>query len=297
MANFNQTDDAALLGTIIATEAVEKLKANLVLAKLVTRQFEREIPQNKTVSVPKYGAPTIGEKTAGSPASYSNMTITTEDISLEKHFIWQTVVEDTLSVTTRQRVVENVSSQVSLYMAEAIENYIATTIVGGVGGTIGTYGTAVTPSGIAILAQNFNTEKAPITYPRNLIISPKGQHDLYEDNVYRQSYSIGGTEVIRDGRLVPLFGVNLYMSQIVPLSGANYRGVSFIEPAVALVTAPLPMDTTPSVSSSTYIDPDTGLSIRVQMWYDPDYKGKAMSFEILCGCAILRSEWVYEYKH
>jgi hypothetical protein len=297
MAVFNISTNSAVVGTVVARQAVTYLKGFLGISKYRNMKFQADLPENKTVAVPVLSTITASEKTAGSTFSNTTSTISTVSVTLEKHLYVNPVIEDTLAITTRFSIEEQLGRAMASSIVSALDTYVASTIQAGVGWTYGTYNTAMTVSGVSYCIENMKNNLMLPNMPMVLAITAKGERDLRNDGDYKTFYNYGNNQVVSAGNLPPIYGVDVNMFNNLPVSGNNHSGLFWTPEAVALVGATLPMENIAGVNFYTYTDPDTQLGIRVAEYYDNTYGGRAWRPELFVGCKVLMSGLVGEYKH
>ena len=95
MANITATQLSNSIPTLIAAQALGYLKANTVLAQLVSRDWDNEISQyGQTVNVPFTGALSVNDKTQGAVVTLQAPADTKVSVTLNKHKEVSFLVED-----------------------------------------------------------------------------------------------------------------------------------------------------------------------------------------------------------
>jgi len=297
MATFNVTTNADIVGTTISRQVLEYFKENFVIAKLCTRRYESEMPEHGTVQVPDFGDFTAVEKTPGTALTFGGASTSVVSVTLNKHVNVPILLEDTLSVTSKQNIQEVYGSQGGRALKKKVENIIIDEILANAGTTVGSLGSDIDTTVIENIVKTFDTELADEEYPRHVVIGPEGKKDILNITEYRNANTYGNANVMQKGSLSPYLGLNFHQSQLIPASGSGYRGFAMIEPAVAIVSAPLDAIEANGVVSNIYTDDETNLSIRYTMQYDLDNVGWKMNLDLYFGVKVLRSEWVIEVLH
>ena len=87
-------------------------------------------------------------------------------------------------------------------------------------------------------------------------------------------------------RLAPAFGASVDYDSMMPQpsAGATYAGLLFHKSAIAIVPVLMPMGNKPHVAEMAYQVPGSGLTFRVQLWYDP--REQSWIFHVHCVYAL-----------
>lgn len=297
---FTIADNPAVVGTIITRDALEFMKENLPVTMKCTRKYEKDLPEHGTVQVIKYGDFTAYEEdvTSGeSDLTYTNASTTAIDVELKYKANVPILIKDTITKVTRQDIEEQYGLQGGFELVKLVEERVINTALTDAGTYVGTYGSDIDTDLFQDLKKHFNDQKAPVLMPRHMIVSSKGEQDIIGIDEYRTANTRGNSDVILGGQLSPYLGVQPDMSQLIPASGSGYRGISFITPGIAVVSAPLTPVQAEGVISNTYIDQDTRMAVRFTMQYDIDKSGWKYNLDLFYGVKVLESNWVIEVRH
>lgn len=144
--------------------------------------------------------------------------------------------------------------------------------------TLAAYGAAVkTAAAAAMTSDDIVDIKGACTkanWPdagRSLILDSDTVTALMKDSAYKLASSIGGTEVVREGRLPRLSGFDVYEVPNLPTNGEKLQGAAVFMSAVLAAFAPVePADGVRAslVAYEVATDPETGISMNYRKWGD-----------------------------
>lgn len=106
---------------------------------------------------------------------------------------------------------------------------------------------------------------------RSLILDSDTVTALMKDSAYKLASSIGGTEVVREGRLPRLSGFDVYEVPNLPTNGEKLQGAAVFMSAILAAFAPVePADGVRAslVAYEVATDPETGISMNYRKWGD-----------------------------
>lgn len=85
MANITQAE-VTTLATMVAAQALGKLKSNTVLAGIINRNYDNEVASaGKIVSIPFRGALSVNDKAANTAYTLQNPSDSSVNVTLSKH--------------------------------------------------------------------------------------------------------------------------------------------------------------------------------------------------------------------
>lgn len=145
-----------------------------------------------------------------------------------------------------------------------------------------------TSDDVADLAKLANDIMWPET-GRGLIVNTAVDASLKKDDAYQMALNVGGTEVIRGGRLPNIGGFEYAFMAGLPANGENLIG--FMAHASAILAAFAPVAPAPGVRDSlkaydVLTDPETGISLNYRHWGSPDADVDRQVIECAYGYAL-----------
>lgn len=293
MADITRTlaETAGFVPQIWAQRALDVLRSNIVLARLVARDTDFEPAQRgKSVTVPYPGTFTAQDK-----AEDANATVqvpsggTSATVTLNKHKYVDFIVEDFARVQASGELLDRYVSPAAIALAEALEGDLFA-LYSGLASGGGTSGTDLSATTIRSLRKTFNDAKLPQA-GRSLVMSTKDEVALLGDSNLAAYFANSNPAGIAEGSIGRLFGFDLYVSQLVKTTGTSpvsTKNIGLTRDAMILATRPLD-EPAAGIESTTIVDDASGLAIRVMRQYDMNARGHRIGFDILYGAAVLRS--------
>lgn len=294
MANITQSiaDTAGFIPQVWAQRALDVLRANMVLARLVTKDSDFEPAfVGKTLNIPYPGTFTAQDKAADTPINPQTPTGgATVQVTLNKHKAVDFLVEDVARAQARPDLLDRYIRPAALAIAEAVENDLFA-LYTGLSTSVGTSGTDLTAATVRAARKTLNDKRVPQD-TRYLVISPKDEISLLSDSSLQSYFAFARAQGVAEGSLGRLYGFDVYMSQLVPVVAGtpnSTKNLAFHREAFILATRPF-MDppAATGVQAATVRDLDTGLVIRVLYTYDMSHRGVRVGLDILYGVAELR---------
>lgn len=271
---------------------LEVLRANIVMAKLVSRDFDYEPGwKGKALNIPYPGTFTASSKSADTPATVqtpSNGTSTS--VSLSHHEYVDVVIEDSAQAQANANLLEKYAPGMAKALAEKLEADLLA-LYSGVTAKVGTAGTDLDYAAI-LSAKKTLTDNLVAQNPRYLVISTKDENALLQDTSLTSYFAFAKSQSITDGALARIGGFDIFVSQLVPeVAGTpvDTKNLAFGPEAFILAVRPFaPIPPNAGVDVAIANDPASGLSLRVTRQWDASNKGMRVGMDILYGCALLR---------
>jgi len=275
-----------------AQRALDVLKANLVMARLVTKDSDLEPAfVGKTLNIPYPGTFTAQDK---APDAAINPQVpaggATISVTLNRHKAVDFLVEDVPRAQARTELLDRYIRPAAIAIAEAVERDLFA-LYASLTASVGTTGTDISAATVRQARKALNDALVPAD-TRYLVISPKDEIALLADASLASYFAFSRQQGIAEGSLGRLYGFDVYMSQLVPAVGTpvSTKNLAFHREAFILATRPF-VDPPPStgVQAATVQDPDNGIVIRVVYTYDIAFRGVRVGLDILYGVAVLRN--------
>lgn len=286
---------ANFIPEIWANTALEVLRNQIVAARLITKDSDvATFTVGDILNIPVPGSFTTNDKAAGTAVTLQNPSAGKVAVTLDKHKEVTFVIEDVARAQANQDTIARHVTNAAVAIAEKIE----TDVLGLVSGfaTQGTPGVDASASGLRGVRAALNVAKAP-TAGRFVIVGPQGEVDLLADSELRDYFANSKPDAVSNGNLGRVYGMDVYMSQLVPSSGAGATGIAGTAEFGILAMRSLPVTDAPGVSQMTMRDPLSGLVIRQTASYDTDLLGVKISLDVLYGFAEMRDACGIAYAH
>jgi len=297
MANITATVAQYFIPEVWANRALEVLRANVVLARLVAKDTDVAAFQvGDVLHIPYPGTFTAQDKAAGSAVTVQTPTGGSEvQVTLNKHKEISFIVEDVARAQANQDLLDRYLNAAVPAIAEAIESdlFALYADIATAGYTVGTSGTDLTAATIRSARKKLNDNKCPLN-PRHLVISSKDEIALLGDSNLATYFAMARSQGISDGSIGNLYGFQVWMSQLVPAvagTPVSTKNLAFHPEAFILAMRGLPEPpASTGAQAATIRDPESGLVIRVLYAYNPSYLGVQVTLDVLYGVKVLRAE-------
>jgi len=290
MANVTVTSAQYFIPEIWAQRALQVLRSNIVLAKLVTKDTDVAAFQvGDVLHIPAVGAMSANLKSANSGVTLQVPTDSEATVTLNKHYEASFLVEDPVRAQANQSVMDRYINSAVMALAEQIETHLFA-LYSGFSQSAGTSGANLDTSAILAARKKLNDSKVP-QMDRHLVISTKDEIALLADSDLSNYFAYNRVG-IPDGAIGRLYGFTLWTSQLVPVvSGSpdSTKNLAFHPEAMILAMRGLPDPPDGSgAKAATIRDPESGLVLRVLQAYNPTYLGVQVTIDVLYGVAEMR---------
>lgn len=288
MANITVTEAATAIPTIVAAKALDKLRANLVLANIINRDYDNELAAfGQTVNVQVRGALSVNDKAANTVVTLQTPSTSTKAVTLNKHKEVSFLAEDVAIMFARPDLIAGYAEDAAIAIAEQVETDIAG-LYSGFSQTLSAT-SGLTETSFREAARLLNAAKAPQAMRYAVLHEDayKEASDI-EKLINRDYQGDSAMEAIKNGYLGMLSGFNVQLSQKIVVS-TTCKNLFLQRNAAVLATRPL-RRTGPGRGVEQVTMNMGGLGLRVTMSYDPDYLGEKLTIDFLYGVAELRDE-------
>jgi hypothetical protein len=294
MANITTTVAQYFIPEVWAQRALEVLRANMVLARLVAKDSDVAAFQvGDILHIPYPGTFTAQDKSAGSAVNVQTPTGGTEvQVALNKHKEVTFIVEDVARAQANQDLLDRYLNAAVPALAEAIESDLFA-LYANLTASVGTSGTDISAATIRSARKMLNDAKCPVA-PRHMVISSKDEIALLGDSNLAAYFANARAQAVAEGSIGSLYGFTIWMSQLVPTvagTPVSTKNLAFHPEAFILAMRGLPEPPAGSgAQAATIRDPDSGLVLRVLYAYNPSYLGVQVTLDVLYGVKVLRDE-------
>lgn len=294
---MDNTTNAAFIPTIIAQKALGYLRANLGLAKTVTKDFDwATFNQGQTLQIPKRGALSVNTKATNGSVVVQNPTATSTPVTLNKHFEVTFGIDNVTQVLENQNTLVGYGEDAANVLGEAIEgelvklysNLTATPIV------FDATSAATIDSSMRAIRKYFTDAKIPVGEARNFMASSGIYNSLLSVAQYVQAQNLAtntpATPIV-SGEVLPIFKVNAWESQLVAQTGASApytdHAMAYTKQALVLATRMLPgVPEGYGAVSQVIAEEDLGLGVRVVSSFNPNTLAMQVTLDALVGAAV-----------
>jgi hypothetical protein len=290
-------DTAGFIPQIWAQRALDILRANITLTKLVARDTDFEAGwRGKTLNIPYPGTFTANKKTADNPTTLQlPVGGATVAVTLDQHAYVDWLVEDIARAMSAQGAPDLIDRYIEgsvIALVEQLEtDLFALYSTGGIG-SVGTYGTDISAATIRSARKALNDLKVPQA-GRSLTVSTKDEIALLSDTTLQTYFAFARPDAVAEGSIGSMYGFDIYVSQLVPTTaGTPLQTNNMAMSRNGFIFASRPF--TPALPGSgvreaQVTDPLSGVSIRFQVYYSMVDRAVRAGFDILYGVKALRT--------
>lgn len=286
MANITATLVADSTPTIIAAEALQYLRANTVLARLVNRNYENEVKEyGNVVKIPYGGTLSVNDKAADTVITLQAPNDAVYTLTLNKHKEVSFILEDIAKAFARPDWFAVYAADAMSVLAEAIDTDVA-----------GLYsGLSQTINAVAGLSETsfregrrlLNAAKAPLN-DRVAVLHEDAEYEMLGlEKVVNRDYAEMLGAKAADALTGRFMGFNVFLDQQVVVSGGQCKNIFFQKNAFVMANRPLPVAPAGMGVNQRVLNED-GVALRVTMSYSHDYLGAKFTLDTLYGVAELR---------
>jgi hypothetical protein len=298
-------DTAGFIPQIWAQRALDILRANITLSKLVARDTDFEAGwRGKTLNIPYPGTFTANKKTADTPTTLQlPVGGATVPVVLDQHAYVDWLVEDVARAQTAQGAPDLIDRYIEgsvIALVEGLEaDLFALWNTNGVT-TVGTYGVDITAATIRAARKAMNDAKVP-QVGRSLVLSTKDEIALLSDTTLQSYFAFAKPGAVAEGSMGSLYGFDLYVSQLTPTSSTSVltstNNLALARNGFIFASRPfMPALASSGVREAQVQDPESGISLRFQIYYSMVDRAVRAGFDILYGVKALRTNHVVLVK-
>lgn len=288
MANIGVGELSTAIATIIAAQALGYLKANVVAAQVINRDFDNEVAvHGQVVDINFRGALTANAKAADTATTKQTPSTTAVSVTLDQHFEVTFILEDIGKALARPEIMEGYIEDGIKVLAEKIDATV-TALHSGFSQTI----TATTGLGEDDFREGrrlLNAAKAPLTDRWAILHEDAEKEALGIEKLVNRDYrGDQANQALSDGFLGRFSGFNVVMSQNITVA-TTVKNLFIHKNAAVLVMRPLPPPPEGTGIIFTVMTED-GFGIRVMIGYNLDHLGVQVTLDALWGVSELRDD-------
>ena len=234
------TTSANWAPTVWATELSDASQAWTGLANLVDRQYEDELKVGKTVTIPDVANPAVRFKTADTSGTYTNVTETTQNITVNLQAYVGFIVEDIAEIQSKYAVRSEYTGKATYSLMSVVEGDLTSglaTLPDNFSQLTGSLGVDPTTDNIIRAKQYLDDGDVP-EGDRFFYMSPGTHASLLKQDVF-VSGDYGPKGAVSTGNVTrPVYGATTHVSSLASANpgtaGQSYawfchkRGVALV---------------------------------------------------------------------
>lgn len=272
---------------LIAQAALESFVADMEPLSIFTTSYSNEVVRRgSTVEVPLIAsltATTFADDYGGTGGTLNNVSIT-----VDKHKIVTVSLSDTEYSKSSAAEITKFAVQQGKALAQAVLESVYSLFVTTASSAAQYSATLTNLSAFSItnarsLRKALSDEKVPQTN-RSLILNTTLYDSLLSQSGLLDAGAFGARDVIADGRVPRVLGMQVFESMILPTNSITLSGLAVHPNAVALAVRALePQAPSEYLAATTVTDPQTGLTVGYRRVYNPLNGRHSASFECVFG--------------
>jgi hypothetical protein len=280
-----------LIPEVVLNRALLELRNKLYLTQFVVKESDlvaadeiTPVKKGKVVNVPKYGTVSRQQRTDyDAPTVNQRSVIGNATFNIDQSWYVRMTTQDIVLALGRDDMSRTHLGKGITALAEGVERDIAAKIVASATKTINGISSGMTEDVMCELREYFLSQNAPLDQ-RLAFLSGNAMSDLLKIDKYSRLDAYGSVDAIKEGKLQKVQTFSPVESNLVPTSGSPTTYNNFFISPEAAVLAMRPMPTPKNASSSTVVtDPESGLSMRMIEFFDPDLTYDVVQLDILYG--------------
>lgn len=236
MSNITVTTAANFIPEIWSREAKIAVEANLVMAKLVNRQFEAEMAVGDTLHIPDISNLTAKDKVADTDVAFEAVTEGKTDVLIDEHKYAAFKLEDIVEVQANQDLMARYSQKLGYALAKQIDTDLLA-LYAGLSQSVGTAGVDITDINLRRAIQYLDDADVP-SGNRSLVIKPSQMNAMLGIDKFVRADAVGYlaamspivTGTLQKGEFDPtqvkgyfgqVYGIAVYVSTNVATTGTS----------------------------------------------------------------------------
>jgi hypothetical protein len=285
MANIN----AALNDKLIAQAALESFTADLEPLSIFTTSYSNEVVRRgASVEVPLIAnltATTFADSYEADGGTMNKVTI-----NVDTHRIVTVSLSDTEYSKSSAAEITKFATQQGRALAQSVLTSFYNLFVTTAGSAAQFSATLTNLSAFTItnaraLRKALSDEKAPLT-DRALILNTTLYDSLLSQSGLLDASAFGSRDVISEGRVPRILGMNAYESLILPTNSISLAAMAVHPNAAAIAVRALePQAPSEYLAATVVNDPQSGLTLGYRRHYNPSSGKHYVSFECVFGCS------------
>jgi hypothetical protein len=276
----------AFIPEIWAMRAFQVLRANMVLANLVTTDSDvGSFTVGDILHIPFPGTFSANAKSANTNVQLQTPTDTDVTVTLNKHYEVSFLIEDIARAMQNQAIMDRYINNAVVPLAEQIEGDLFA-LYASLTNTVAS--ATLDDAQLRATRLQLNKQKVPLSN-RSIVVAPEAETKLLgATNLATYFAYTQGGDIIRNGLIGRAYGLDVFMSQLVPLS-TTLKNLAFTPDVFILAMRALPETGNPGVEQTVFQDPASRLTFRQTVSYNASALGIQVTLDVLYGVGILRN--------
>ena len=286
MPDVTYASAQAFIPEIWAMRAFQVLRANMVLANLVTTDSDvGSFTVGDILHIPFPGTFTANVKAPNAGVTLQTPTDTDVTVQLNKHYEVSFLIEDIARAMQNQSIMDRYITNAVVPLAQQIEGDLFA-LYASLTNTVAS--ATMDDAQVRAARYQLNKQLVPLKN-RSLVISPEAETKILgATNLATYFAFTQGGGIVREGQIGRAYGMDVFMSQLVPLA-TTLKNLAFTPDAFILAMRALPEAGNPGVDQTVFTDPESRLTFRQTVSYSPTNLGLQITLDVLYGVSVLRN--------
>jgi hypothetical protein len=283
------TINSALNDKLIAQAALESFTADLEPLSIFTTSYSNEVVRRgASVEVPLIA--NLTATTFADSYEADNGTMNKVTINVDTHRIVTVSLSDIEYSKSSAAEITKFATQQGKALAQSVLTSFYNLFVTTAGSAAQYSATLTNLSAFTItnaraLRKALSDEKAPLT-DRALILNTTLYDSLLSQSGLLDASAFGSRDVISEGRVPRILGMNAYESLILPTNSISLAAMAVHPNAAAIAVRALePQAPSEYLAATVVNDPQSGLTLGYRRHYNPSSGKHYVSFECVFGCS------------
>jgi hypothetical protein len=283
------TINSSLNDRLIAQAALESFTSDLEPLSIFTTSYSNEVVRRgASVEVPLIAnltATTFADSYEADGGTMNKVTI-----NVDTHRIVTVSLSDTEYSKSSAAEITKFATQQGKALAQSVLTSFYNLFVTTAGSAAQFSATLTNLSAFTItnaraLRKALSDEKAPLT-DRALILNTTLYDSLLSQSGLLDASAFGSRDVISEGRVPRILGMNAYESLILPTNSISLAAMAVHPNAAAIAVRALePQAPSEYLAATVVNDPQSGLTLGYRRHYNPSSGKHYVSFECVFGCS------------
>lgn len=310
--SLTPTTNDKFIPEVVANVAIGRLPNFLALGRTVTHDNQLTTARaGDIINVPKRGAVSANQKTAGSTVTKQSPTATQVSVTLDQH--WEvTIAEDDITEALQaatatlpgsgptsgesKSTLPGYLEDAVIALAEKIESKLADLHVS-VPDTI-TAGASVTLANITAVRERMSVNKVPVLAKKYAYLHPTVITDILGTTPFSDPKFGQNNEGLTEGAIMRLYGFDVFEGQLVPTTGSPvaWHNLFYHPNAFVLASRGLRLPEAGMGAVGALVNSDAGITLRVVRSWSPDDLAMQFTADVLFGVAVLDNRMAVELE-
>lgn len=291
MPQITSANVANAIVKLVAFDALPALISNLVMGRLVNRDYEASLAQTgDTVNIPIPPVLTANSINEGGTVQPQNPSLGNAQVVLNQHKEATFIIPDVTKVLAFPNLLMQYMRPAIIAVAESMETDLLNLYpLLTANPTAGTGAAGLGSEAVIDQAERqLFSAKVPAGIEKYMVVSASAYSDMRQIPRFTEVRTNGDGQAIVSGTIGQVKDFTVYRSQLVPVVAGTTYNMAFARDALALVTRRLPQPLPGTGAIAEYAE-EGNFGMRVVMSYAPNTLAQQFTVDVLYGVGVLRN--------